>query len=44
MTFTDENERVKVKLVFLNVYGYKDKDTGQMNVNSIEYYLLVKVK
>lgn len=44
MTFIDETEQVKVKLIFQNVYGYKDKDSGKVTISSLEYYLLVKLK
>lgn len=44
MTFSDENENVKVKFVFLNVSGSKNQNTGTIEDKGLDFYILVKLK
>lgn len=44
MTFTDENENVAVKIIFINISGEKDSLAGTTKVRGVEFYLLVRVK
>jgi hypothetical protein len=44
LTFVDENDRVKIKLIIQNVGGQEDKSTGGVLVNSINFYVLLKIK
>lgn len=41
MTFVEENEKIKVKFIFLNIAGDSDLSTG---ADRAEFYLLVKIK
>lgn len=44
MTLIDENQKIKVKLVFLNISGSKNQTTQSLNTYKIDFYLLVKIK
>lgn len=44
MTLVEENDKIKVKIVFQNISGSKNNSTGEINHKSIDFYLLVKVK
>lgn len=44
MTLIEENEKIKVKFVFIHISGSRDVSTGNTKVNGLEYYMLVKVK
>ncbi|KPU45435.1 hypothetical protein OXPF_06680 [Oxobacter pfennigii] len=44
MTLVEENENVKVKIIFISLSGKTDINTGYTVVNSTEFYVLVKVK
>jgi hypothetical protein len=44
MTLVDENEKIKVKFVFLNIAGHSDSSTGDIELEKAEFYVLVKIK
>ncbi|NSW90760.1 MAG: DUF4153 domain-containing protein [Firmicutes bacterium] len=44
MCFIEETDEVKLKFIFLNVYGEKDLSADKVTINSLEFYLLVKIK
>ena len=44
MTFTGENERVRVKLIAQNIYGSQEDTQPEININSMEFYVLVGLK
>ncbi|MCB2296034.1 DUF4153 domain-containing protein [Clostridium algoriphilum] len=44
MTFVDENKKIKVKIVFINISGNRNQETQNVDINDIDLYLLVKVK
>lgn len=44
MTFSEENENVKVKFVFLNISGNKNQNTGAIEDKGLDFYILVKLK
>jgi len=43
MTLPDQNANVKVLYVFQHIHGSEDKSTGKVNVDSVEFYLFVKL-
>ncbi|HHY25065.1 MAG TPA: DUF4153 domain-containing protein [Clostridiaceae bacterium] len=43
MCFVEENDKVKLKFVFFGMYGEKDVSSDSININSMEFYILVKV-
>lgn len=44
MTFEDSNQKVDVKFVFRNVNGRVTPDTGVLEVQGVEMYVLIKIK
>lgn len=44
ITLVEENEKVKVKIVFLNIMGSEKIATGDIKLEGGEFYLLVKLK
>ncbi|EET87785.1 conserved hypothetical protein [Clostridium carboxidivorans P7] len=44
MTLTEENEKVKVKFIFLNISGNKNDSNREINAKEINFYMLVKIK
>nr|WP_243124588.1 DUF4153 domain-containing protein [Clostridium sp. AWRP] len=44
MTLTEENEKVKVKFIFLNISGNKSDTNRGINPKEINFYMLVKIK
>lgn len=44
MIFIDENEKIKVKFIFMNISGSKDTSSGSVAINGLDFYMLVKVK
>lgn len=44
MTFVEENDKVSVKFILLNVAGNKNPSSGSFNTNGIEFYILIKIK
>ncbi len=44
MTLVDENEKIKVKFVFLNIAGHSDSSTEDIELEKAEFYVLVKIK
>ncbi|GAA0719688.1 DUF4153 domain-containing protein [Clostridium malenominatum] len=44
MTFLEENDRVKVKIVFQHISGSKNNSSGEINGKGFDFYLLVKIK
>jgi hypothetical protein len=45
ISFEDQNNNIKLKIIFQNVYGRKDNNlTGGMTVDNIEFYLLLNLK
>lgn len=44
MSFEDENSKVKVKIQIINIAGRKDSSTGDIKINGLDFYILVKVK
>lgn len=44
MTLYDENDRVKVKIVFISISGNKLPADGKIQINGIDFYILVKIK
>jgi hypothetical protein len=44
MIFTDENDKVRVKLLFVNVNGSRNTSLGKTEFTSIDFDLLVKIK
>lgn len=44
MTFSEENENIKVKFVFLNISGNKNQNNNTIEDKGLEFYILVKLK
>jgi hypothetical protein len=44
MIFADENNKVKIKLLFVNVHGNRNSNLDKTEFNSIDFDLLVKIK
>lgn len=44
MTLTEENEKVKVKFIFLNISGNRNDLNNGINAKEINFYMLVKIK
>ena len=44
MTFVDGNQKIKVKIVFINISGNKNQETQNIDINDIEFYLLVNIR
>lgn len=44
MTLVDENQKIKVKIVFLNITGNKNQKTQKVEIKDIDLYLLVNKK
>lgn len=44
MIFTEENDKIKVKVVFQHISGSKNNSTGEINSKGFDFYLLVKIK
>lgn len=44
MTLTDENEYVKVKLIFAHISGNVYEDSEDIIINSMDFYILVALK
>lgn len=44
MTLIEENEKIKVKFVFLNISGNKNPYTQSVDAKGIDFYMLVKIK
>jgi len=43
MTFTDGNEKVKLKYVISNIYGSQDKAMDKIKIDGVSFYVLIKV-
>lgn len=41
---TTENEKVKLKFIMQNISGEEDKSTGEIRINSIDFYVLISMK
>lgn len=44
MIFTDENEKIKVKIIIFNAYGNKDFSNDKLIINSIDFDAAAKLK
>ncbi len=44
MILIDENERIKVKFVFFHISGTQDQSSKPININELNFYLLIKIK
>lgn len=44
MTLVEENEKVKIKLIFFNISGNTNPSTQTAESKEVEFYMLVKVK
>lgn len=44
MTLVDENDKIQVKFIFINISGSKLASSGDTNIHGIEFYVLVKLK
>lgn len=44
MTLVEENEKVKVKFIFLNISGNTNPSTQGIEAKEVEFYMLVKIK
>lgn len=44
MTFVDENENVKIKIIFRHINGHKNRSTGKVTVENLEFYSFIKFK
>ncbi|KOR24003.1 DUF4153 domain-containing protein [Clostridium sp. L74] len=44
MILIDENEKIKVKFVFSHISGTENQSTKSINVNELNFYLLIKIK
>lgn len=44
MTFLEENDKLKLKIILNNVYGSKDISTGELKNISLEFYMFIKIK
>ncbi|MBU3181728.1 DUF4153 domain-containing protein [Clostridium psychrophilum] len=44
MTLVDGNQKIKVKIVFINISGNKNQETQNVDINDIEFYLLVNIR
>ncbi|WP_425445890.1 DUF4153 domain-containing protein [Dethiothermospora halolimnae] len=44
MTYTDETENIKIKIIFKGVYGYKYRSNDELVIRNIEFYSFIKVK
>ncbi|WP_353893842.1 DUF4153 domain-containing protein [Proteinivorax hydrogeniformans] len=39
MTYSDKNQNTDIKLVFKNIYGFKDEENNSIKVESMEFYI-----
>jgi hypothetical protein len=44
MTFVDENDKVKIQVIFRNINGFEDRSTDGITIESMAFYALVKIK
>ncbi len=44
LTITEENDKIKVKFIILNLSGMIDQSSQSINHSEVDFYLLVKVK
>ena len=44
MSFVDENDKVKIKIQFLNISGSRNALNGKIESKNFQFYVLVKVK
>ena len=44
MIVTDENEKAKVKIIFQNINGTDEKEDGQLQINSADFYVFLGLK
>lgn len=44
MTVIDENEKVKIKVIFNNIYGEIGRGEERFTVTDMDYYILIKIK
>jgi hypothetical protein len=44
MTFEDENDNVKIKIIFNNISGNKNSSSGKMESKNFDFYVLLKSK
>lgn len=44
MILIDENEKIKVKFIFSHISGTQNQSTKPINVNELNFYLLIKIK
>lgn len=44
MTLVDENEKVKIKFVFLSISGQSNQGSQNIDAKGIEFYILIKIK
>lgn len=43
MLFEEGNSKVKIKFFIVNMQGKKNSSTGEITVNEIDYYVLIKI-
>ena len=44
MTFVEENEKTRIKFIFMNISGSKDVSNGNVVANGFDFYVLAKIK
>ncbi len=44
MSYSDQNDQVKILYVFTHFSGWEDRSTGDITLDAIEFYLFVKLK
>lgn len=43
LTFIDENEEVRIKIVFKNIRGYSNKFNDELIINGADFYVFLKI-
>ncbi|SET64703.1 protein of unknown function [Natronincola peptidivorans] len=44
MTFTDENEKAQIYIIFRNIHGFKNMADDTFTIDGMEHYVFVKIK
>lgn len=44
MTLENENSKIKVKIIFMNISGSKNISSENLEIHGMEFYMLIKVK
>jgi len=44
MIFIEENQKIKIKFIFLNISGNKNQTSQTIAANGMDFYLLIKIK